>query len=98
MMSTSAMSGTFVMRETPGASSAAAMSLSAEFLAPSTRTSPVRRPAAADDDGFHAREDTVPSTSAPASPPSRSRDLRGRQQTRRARFPDPPRARHVGRV
>ena len=40
MTSTSAMSGTLVMRETPGASSAAAMSLSAEFLAPSTRTSP----------------------------------------------------------
>ena len=42
MTSTSAMSGTFVMRETPGASSAAAMSLSAEFFAPSTRTSPDR--------------------------------------------------------
>ena len=51
---------------TPGASSDAAMSLSAEFLAPSTRTSPESAPTAANDDGFHARQDTVRCRESPA--------------------------------
>ena len=40
---TSEMLGTLVSVVTPGAMMVAAMSLSAEFLAPSTRTSPVMR-------------------------------------------------------
>ena len=58
--STSTMSGTLVIRETPGASRAAAMSLSAEFFAPSTRTWPESAAASADCDGFHGCQDSAP--------------------------------------